>query len=587
MRLIMRILTVVGISAALAVSQGMPLAAEGDQEARISTKGGAVVASPAPPRATLRGVDQVIPGHQELFAIKDGRLLHWGAPWAMPTGLGSGVTMFSTFFSGRGFASANAAVVNGGVRWWTSGLFGLETFPTPPIAQSGVKQVFANEYEATALVEGRLVRWDDDGDLQRAPLANVANIKSFSMNEFFGLAVTRGGDVYTWEETDGSGSGAGPVPRAVRRGVQQIAVGDGFALALKDGRVHMWGLESVDLPVSALSGVDAIAAGPGFGIALKNGRVLSLFNLDKYVISLGLFGYAGVGEPPVDTQANVTSIGAGGKSAAAIRNGRLIIWGAGATVPMALREGVTSVGGYAGQGVAVRNGMVVEWGFAGVTPLPESLADGGVRWIAQGNQFKAALNHDGDLVVWPWGETPAPPRVPPAARSGVTQVAIGTNVMIALKDGRAVVWEPYGAMVHTPLPARSGVTQVTVCEEAYRTTYVALKNGRVFTWGDTGAGRLNNSVSRGVNEVDGCLAIKGGRAVNILTRLPDVPRAARQNVTAVSSRDTTYAAVVDGRIVAWGDLSHDVFGPAVREARGVQDVIVSYWSILAIKRAAS
>ena len=235
-----------------------------------------------------------------------------------------------------------------------------------------------------------------------------------------------------------------------------------------------------DIPAEARSGVSAFAGGQGFTLALKNGKVLAWGdNFDSQC------------QVPTEAQASVTAISAGWDHALALKNGRVLAWGdngAGAcNVPVEAQSGVTAISGGGWHSVALKNGKVLAWGFnlSGQCNVP-SEAQSGVTAIAAGVRHTVALKN-GRVLAWGFngsGEC----NVPTEAQSGVTAIAAGWDYTIALKGGKVLAWG-YNATggCNVPADAQSGVTAIAAGDE----TTVALKNGRVLAWGDNTSDQCN------------------------------------------------------------------------------------------------
>jgi hypothetical protein len=202
-----------------------------------------------------------------------------------------------------------------------------------------------------------------------------------------------------------------------------------FSLALKDdGSVVAWGCggsfvpAQCVVPAAAASGVDAIAAGNGFALALKAGGVIG-------------WGCGGIdfGEctVPAAAQSGVVAIAAGGFAALALKEeGSVISWGCAqpgsdegqCTVPPAATSGVVAIAaGFIHDLALKRDGSVVAWGCG---PQPTSFspacdvpapAGSGVTAIAAGSDHSLAL------------ETPSPQSLAQDALAATDELAGGAT----------------------------------------------------------------------------------------------------------------------------------------------------------------
>lgn len=223
-----------------------------------------------------------------------------------------------------------------------------------------------------------------------------------------------------------------------------------------------------------------------------------------------------------------------------------------ATVPPGL-EGVVAVAGGYSHNLALRtNGTVVAWGSnnSGESTVPAGLSN--VVAIAA-SSFSAAVKADGTVVVWGYnaGEVT---NVPPAA-VGVTQVALGTQTVYALRtNGTVIAW---GFPDTNVPPGLAGVVQLA----AGTAHALALtSSGAILGWGNNSHGQathppgLTNVVLvRGGQETsmalkgDGTLFKWGGSFDS-----NDVPA----GVTGVVDFDLGFQHVValrtNGTVLAWG-----------------------------------
>jgi len=249
------------------------------------------------------------------------------------------------------------------------------------------------------------------------------------------------------------------VPVAARSGIVAISAGGEFAMALTwDGKVVAWGDDSAgqtNVP-AGLSNVKAIAAGTAFALALKS---------DGSVVAWG-DDYYNETEVPATAKSGVVAISAGDGVAVALKSdGSIVAWGLdyyGATnipfvaVPLGNRyvwlplSNLKSVSARE-QVVGLRqDGSVIAWGRNnfGQTDVPSGL--GGITAVAAGWDFSLALNSNGTISGWgdnSYGELDTPcglynviTHVCVVQGSGFSSIAAGAIHALALKDGRVYAW---------------------------------------------------------------------------------------------------------------------------------------------------
>ena len=202
------------------------------------------------------------------------------------------------------------------------------------------------------------------------------------------------------------------------------------------------------IPDAALSGVSAIAAGIRHTIALKDGKVLA------WGAGTTNTGWPEFGQCIIPTAAlsGVSAIAGGGFHTIALKNGGVLAWGwndfGQCTIPPAALSGVTQIAGGASHTVALKNGGVLAWGnndYGQCDIPPDALS--GVIAIACGSSHTIALKNNGAVLAWGAGTTDTggfdygQSIVPDAAKSGVTAISGGEIHTIALKnDGTVVIW---------------------------------------------------------------------------------------------------------------------------------------------------
>jgi hypothetical protein len=219
------------------------------------------------------------------------------------------------------------------------------------------------------------------------------------------------------------------------------------------GRVVTWGgpvnglppYQALMPPVPMVfqSGVTAVAATNSYVFALKGGRVRGF----GYYSYSGVWTLDQVWKIPTDATAGVTAISALGENILALRDGRVIAWGGNngvLAVPDEAKSGVTAISCGGTYGLALKDGGVVQW-IGGPAPVPDE-AKSGITAISAGGAHALALREDGRVVAWGPTTSAAATQVPEEARSGVTAVEAGGGgfgggpFSLAVKNGRVISW---------------------------------------------------------------------------------------------------------------------------------------------------
>ena len=170
------------------------------------------------------------------------------------------------------------------------------------------------------LQNNTLVSWGDNRYWQSTIPYRYKDIlfKDVAASLYVAYALDVNGNLYSW--SDANTYGEVNIPVAAQTGVDAIAAGGNFALALKsDGTVIAWGRNNkLQLEISSgLNNVTAIAAGGRHALALR---------ADGTVVAWGdnQFGQARV---PAGLS-GVTAISAGEDHSMALLNtGRVVLWG--------------------------------------------------------------------------------------------------------------------------------------------------------------------------------------------------------------------------------------------------------------------
>ncbi len=313
-----------------------------------------------------------------------------------------------------------------------------------------------------------------------------------------------------------------------------LPLGTWHAGAAASGTAVAWGNNSygqATVPAAAAGDVIAIAGGDGHSVALKS---------DGTVVAWGS-NFSGQTNVPAGLS-GVTGVAAGWYSTLALKaDGTVTAWGqvydgvnyVPASVPVGLAE-VRAISAGVGHTAALKNdGTVAVWGWNGFgqTNVPPGLS--GVAAVAAGAAHTLALMSNGTVVAWgknasgqvtgtsntsmPFWDVAAPVTLGGQVLSGVTAVAAGEEISVAVKsDGSVVVWGSTGdGLTTVPAAAQSGVAKVAAGNHI-----AALKaGGTVVAWG-----RNNNGQTVVPAGLNGALAVSAGR-FHTLSLMPTSPPA--------------------------------------------------------------
>ena len=405
------------------------------------------------PVAARSGVDAIRAGSEHSLALKDGAVIAWGCISTVPRAVRSGVDAIS---AGNDF---NLALKNGRVYAWDdTGLL-----PVPAALDSGVTAMTAGYEHSFARKNGRWIAWGDDLAGETIIPSVALRAPDISAGVYTSVAIDDTGKVIFW----GLGSSTPEsVPPSLASAVTDIAAGNRFGAAVKNGGVIVWGDSSLgvrSVPTAARSGVTAVAASSAAVMALKGGEVIG-------------WG-TGWRTPPPEVSSGVTAIAAGTSHFLALKGGRVYAWG----------------GNTAGQ-----------------STVPTG-AETDIVAITAGGNLSAGVTSTGDLVAWGkdrWGNIPN--RIPETV-AGVDAVDTDGLFWIARIGDRAVVWYHWSEDVTAPTIFQSGVTDVSVLGGP-ASEYVVVKGGRAIRWNDRdGVLATSSRVTSGVIAVDSAF----GRALVI------------------------------------------------------------------------
>ena len=225
------------------------------------------------------------------------------------------------------------------------------------------------------------------------------------------------------------------IPPCCGSGIQDIAVGTNFALALKGGKVFGWGANTrgqLQFPAPTSKDITAVAAGGAHGLALtKKGAVIA-------------WGDNGFKQAQVPKGLKPVKSMAGGSSHTVVlmKDGTVSAWGSNASnqsKPLAGLKFITQVAAGLDHSLALKSdGTVVGWGnnVFGQASIPPNAAD--IKQISAGTQFSMAVKNDGSVLAW--GRNDFNQIVIPTEYTNIYSAFAGySNTILGLRTGRVVV----------------------------------------------------------------------------------------------------------------------------------------------------
>ncbi|MBU4366642.1 MAG: hypothetical protein KKF10_05865 [Verrucomicrobia bacterium] len=252
---------------------------------------------------------------------------------------------------------------------------------------------------------------------------------------------------------------------------------------------------------------------------------------------------------PAEALSRVISIACGDAHSLALKDDKVIAWGASDYVPAEALSNVSAIACRSLHSLALKDGQVIAWGTNdyGQCDVPaEALSN--VSAIACGWTHNLALK-DGQVIAWGYNDY-GQCDVPAEALSNVSAIACGRTHNLALKDDRVIAWgaNDYG-QCDVPAAALSNVSAIA-CGWTHN---LALKDGQVIAWGYNDSGQC------------------------------DVPAAALSNVSAIACGRYYSLALKAGNVIAWGYNLHDQCDVPVLGQSGVIAIAASDWHNLALK----
>ena len=338
----------------------------------------------------------------------------------------------------------------------------------PKTIDSSVVKISAGAFHNLALTNtGKVIAWGRNTEGQCSVPANLPVVSDIAAGGYGNLVLSQGKVIYWGAEDDQTlyGTNISNIPTELTTGgVTAISISSSHALALKNGKVYIWGQRQLingkyevydpaygvlNIPEEALSGVIAIFASGRFSLALKSdGRIIGwgsnfqnqLGTVEETVWVSPDNGYRENIKSSVwgdywvkNLGSGVTAVSAGGWHSCALQNGKIVCWGKG-TAAAEINDPTDDV-------VAIacatwhthalrRSGKVVSWGgFCGGADCcivdttkcqTPTYAESGVTAISAG-----AFHN---LIIGPCTLTPPIPcPLPPVCASGFTATVISVD----------------------------------------------------------------------------------------------------------------------------------------------------------------
>jgi hypothetical protein len=225
------------------------------------------------------------------------------------------------------------------------------------------------------------------------------------------------------------------IPPCCGSGIQDIAVGTNFALALKGGRVYGWGANTrgqLKFPNTVQSGIKAVAAGGAHGLALTNaGKVIAWGD--------NSFTQAKV---PALKKAVTSVVGGNNHTVVLFADGTVNAWGSNSnkqSSPPKTLKGITQIAAGLDHNLALTNkGTVLAWGgnTFGQAKIPSNAID--IKQVSAGTQFSMAVKKNGEVIAWgrnDFNQT----FIPPEYTDIYSAFAGYANTILGLRSGRVIV----------------------------------------------------------------------------------------------------------------------------------------------------
>ena len=266
-------------------------------------------------------------------------------------------------------------------------------------------------------------------------------------------------------------------PTAIPFLLKKGAVGASFVLGLlQNDTLVTWGMNreyQANIPPCCGTGIQDIAVGTNFALALKGGRVFGWGANTKGQLVF-----------PAKTAKDITAIAAGGAHGLALtKAGAVIAWGDNgfkqASVPKGLKPVSAMAGGANHTVVILKDGSVAAWGSNSSNQAKPPTTLKNIRQVAAGLDHSLALKTDGTVVSW--GNNTYGQAAIPSNAIDVKQVSAGTQFSMAVKnDGTVLAW---GRNDYNQIIIPTEYKDVYSAFAGYANTILGLRSGRIVVLG--------------------------------------------------------------------------------------------------------
>jgi alpha-tubulin suppressor-like RCC1 family protein len=358
----------------------------------------------------------------------------------------------------------------------------------------------------------------------------------------------------------GGGTGTGASPLSIGLSLSgQVAKGDAFTLAVKEGQVWAWGwgfygqvpgAETATTQGYARSSPIAIPGSDDAVMVAATGNTAFMLKGDGTVWAWGGNSDGLLATGSTDVLAHPSPIQVTG------------LWPVGNPQPRAVWISAGGLPGSSHVTVVNADGSVWAWGRNGrgqlgdgtqtdrFTPVPVTgLTD--VAMTSVGSRYTLAMKQDG--TVWQWGQRLAlpdtsTPNLVPAQTPGISTasyIAAGLNTAyVVLEDGSVKWWGIFDGDADT----QSGYPASTVTPLAYTelTDMVAITAGNGFALGVDGLGRVFSWGRNDLGQLGTGIPFSASRPEEIASLGTD-------GVGAIAAgRESSIVLLSNGEVMAWG-----------------------------------
>ena len=264
-----------------------------------------------------------------------------------------------------------------------------------------------------------------------------------------------------------------PIPFLLKKG----AVGASFVLGLlQNDTLVTWGMNreyQANIPPCCGSGIQDIAVGTNFALALKGGKVFGWGANTKGQLKF-----------PTTVAKDITAIAAGGAHGLALsKAGAVIAWGDNGFMQTIVPKGLKPVSAMAGGTnhtvVLLKDGSVVAWGSNSSNQAKPPLGLKGIRQVAAGLDHTLALKTDGTVIAW--GNNTYGQAAIPTNAIDIKQVSAGTQFSMAVKnDGTVLAW---GRNDYNQIIIPTEYKDIYSAFAGYANTILGLRSGRIVVLG--------------------------------------------------------------------------------------------------------